>query len=62
MATMNISLPDALKAWVEDRVRTGRYGNSSDYVHDLVRHEQERADARREFERIVCLADEHGCG
>lgn len=46
MATMNVSLPDAMKAWVEEQVQTGKYGNSSDYVRDLVRRDQERAQAR----------------
>jgi antitoxin ParD1/3/4 len=48
MATMNISLPDALKDWVEQQVATGRYANASDMVRDLVRHdmdERERAIA-----------------
>lgn len=53
MATMNVSLPDAMKQWVEDQVQTGRYGNSSDYVRDLVRKDQERAEAREEFERLI---------
>ena len=53
MATMNVSLPDAMKQWVEDQVQTGRYGNASDYVRDLVRRDQERAYARDEFERLV---------
>lgn len=53
MATMNISLPDALKAWVEEQVKTGRYGNSSDYVRDLVRRDQERADAREKLQQMV---------
>ncbi len=53
MATMNVSLPDAMKQWVEDQVATGRYGNSSDYVRDLVRRDQERAEARDEFDRLV---------
>lgn len=44
MATMNVSLPDAMKDWVEDRSRTGRYSNSSDYVRDLIRRDQERAE------------------
>lgn len=46
MAAMNVSLPDAMKAWVEEQVQTGRYGNSSDYVRDLVRRDQERAVKR----------------
>ncbi|HRO03416.1 MAG TPA: type II toxin-antitoxin system ParD family antitoxin [Terricaulis sp.] len=43
MATMNISLPEPLKDWVEAQTRTGRYANASDYVRDLIRRDQERA-------------------
>lgn len=53
MATMNISLPDAMKAWVEDQVATGRYANSSDVMRDLVRREQERARQQADFDRVV---------
>lgn len=53
MATMNVSLPEQMKQWVEDQVATGRYGNSSDYVRDLVRRDQERALKKAEFERLV---------
>ena len=42
MATMNVSLPDAMKRWVEGRAETGEYSNSSDYVRDLIRRDQER--------------------
>ncbi len=44
MATMNVSLPDAMKMWVEEQAETGRYSNASDYVRDLIRRDQERAD------------------
>jgi antitoxin ParD1/3/4 len=43
MATMNVSLPDPMKNWVEAQTKTGRYSNSSDYVRDLIRRDQERA-------------------
>jgi antitoxin ParD1/3/4 len=43
MATMNISLPDLMKHWVEGQAETGRYSNASDYVRDLIRRDQERA-------------------
>ena len=43
MATMNVSLPDPMKQWVEAQARTGRYSNASDYVRDLIRKDQERA-------------------
>jgi len=37
MATMNISLPEQMKVWVEECVQSGRYANASDYVRDLIR-------------------------
>jgi len=53
MATMNISLPDAMKQWVAEQVQTGRYANSSDVVRDLVRKEQERAEAREKLQQMI---------
>ncbi|WEK04891.1 MAG: type II toxin-antitoxin system ParD family antitoxin [Candidatus Devosia phytovorans] len=53
MATMNVSLPDQMKQWIEDQVATGRYGNSSDYVRDLVRRDQERAGAQQKLQDMV---------
>ncbi len=44
MATMNVSLPDPMKEWVEAQARTGRYANASDYVRDLIRRDQQRID------------------
>lgn len=41
MATMNVSLPDPMKRWVEAQVKTGLYSNASDYVRDLIRKDQE---------------------
>jgi len=45
MATMNVSLPDPMKDWVESRTRDGRFSNASDYVRHLIRKDQERAAA-----------------
>ncbi len=53
MATMNVSLPDQMKAWVEDQATGGRYGNASDYVRDLIRRDQERQQATAEFQRLI---------
>ena len=46
MSTMNISLPDALRAFVEDQVRSGGYASSSEYLRQLIREEQERRELR----------------
>ena len=53
MATMNVSLPDAMKAWVERQTETGRYGNASDYVRDLIRRDQDRQSALAELQALV---------
>ena len=45
MVTMNVSLPDPMKSWVEQQSQSGRYANSSDYVRDLIRRDQRRAEA-----------------
>ena len=39
--TMNISLPEEMKAFVEAQAASGRYSNASDYVRDLIRHAQD---------------------
>lgn len=44
MATMNVSLPEPMRDWIEERIRSGEYSSASDYVRDLVRHDRERHD------------------
>lgn len=44
MATMNVSLPQKMKDWVEAQTAEGKYANASDYVRDLVRRDQLRAE------------------
>ncbi|WP_280387809.1 type II toxin-antitoxin system ParD family antitoxin [Nocardia wallacei] len=46
MSTMNISLPDSLKAFVEQQVSERGYGTSSEYVRDLIRRDQDRMALR----------------
>ena len=60
MATMNVSLPDAMKDWVEAQAKSGRYGNASDYVRDLIRHDQERKDKIAHMQALVDEALESG--
>lgn len=53
MATMNVSLPDPMKDWVDAQTKTGRYSNASDYVRALIRRDQERADALAQLQGLV---------
>jgi antitoxin ParD1/3/4 len=46
MSTMNISLPDTLKAFVDEQVSQRGYGTSSEYVRELIRKDQDRLHLR----------------
>lgn len=46
MSTMNISLPDPLKSFVDEQVKERGYGTSSEYVRELIRKDQERSRLR----------------
>lgn len=62
MATMNVSLPDPMKDWVEAQTKTGRYSNASDYVRDLIRKDQERADKIAAMQALVDEGLQSGIG
>lgn len=55
MAQLNISLPDRLKRWAESRVSEGRYSSASDYVRDLMRRDQEAAEAQARLQTAIDL-------
>jgi antitoxin ParD1/3/4 len=46
MSTMNISLPESLKTYVDDQVSTGGFGTASEYLRTLIREDQERKQLR----------------
>lgn len=46
MSTMNISLPESLKSFVDAQVSSRGFGTSSEYVRELIRKDQERLHLR----------------
>lgn len=60
MATMNVSLPDAMKKWVDSQAETGEYRNASDYVRDLIRRDQRRRQALALMQDAVTEGVESG--
>lgn len=44
---MNIALPEALRNYVAERVASGQYGNTSEYVRELIRRDQREQDVLR---------------
>ncbi len=60
MATMNVSLPDPMKNWVETQVKGGRYANASDYVRDLIRQDQVDQDKREALIQALKEGEDSG--
>lgn len=46
MSTMNISLPESLRSFVDEQVETRGYGTSSEYIRELIRKDQDRQQLR----------------
>jgi antitoxin ParD1/3/4 len=47
ITTMNISLPETMKAFVDERLKADGYWTSSEYVRDLIRADQKRRDEEK---------------
>lgn len=60
MATMNVSLPEPMKNWVENKVSNGQYANSSDYIRDLIRRDQNAHQQQQQL--IQALIDGENSG
>ena len=44
---MSFALPEAMRAYIDARVSAGNYGNTSEYIRDLVRMDQEEQARKR---------------
>jgi antitoxin ParD1/3/4 len=54
MATMNISLPDTMRSFVEEELTEGGYQTASEYFRDLVR-ERQQYKAQQKFEALIAV-------
>ena len=59
MQTMNISLPEPMKEYVEQQVIAGAYSSASEYVRELVRADQKR-HAKEQLEQVLLNAINSG--
>ena len=60
MATMNVSIPDQMREWVENQVESGVYSNASDYIRDLIRRDQQYFDKREALIRALESGEKSG--
>lgn len=47
MTTFNISLPDSMRVFIDEQVKQKGYSTASEYIHHLIRQEQEREEQKR---------------
>jgi len=50
--TMTFALPPTLRAYVDQRVRSGEFGNTSEYLRELIRRDQE-AQSRKRLRELI---------
>ena len=53
MTSLNISLPEVLKAYVEGQVASGDWGTPSEYIRELIRQDKDRRLANLEHELLA---------
>lgn len=53
MTSLNISLPEVLKAYVEGQVASGDWGTPSEYIRELIRQDKERRMGNLEQELLA---------
>ena len=44
---MSFALPESMREYIDNRVAAGNYGNTSEYIRDLVRRDQEEQAKKR---------------
>ncbi|HYN32844.1 MAG TPA: type II toxin-antitoxin system ParD family antitoxin [Ilumatobacteraceae bacterium] len=45
--TMSFALPQELRSYIDGRVQSGEYGNTSEYLRELIRRDQQTMAERR---------------
>jgi antitoxin ParD1/3/4 len=62
MSTMNVSLPDERKLYVDEQVGDGTYGSTSEYVRDLIRRDKTRQQRHLTRRRPTAVRAHYGIG
>lgn len=60
MATMNISVPEPMREWVQEQISGGRYASSSDYIRDLIRKDQDKTGKLQALQVAISAGFESG--
>lgn len=53
MTTINVSLPDSMKEWVEEQALAGQYRDAAEYIQALISQEQEQQQRIQRMQKLV---------
>jgi antitoxin ParD1/3/4 len=53
MLRKTITIPDAMEGWIKAQIKSGRYGNDSEYFRDLIRRDQDKRQAEQELLGLI---------
>ena len=59
MTTLNISLPDSMRTFIDDQIAQGGYSTASEYIRDLIRQAQKQA-AQEKLDSLLIEGLESG--
>jgi antitoxin ParD1/3/4 len=60
LASMNVSVPEPMRKWVQKRIDSGHYATASDYVRDLIRRDQMQADEHQALVDALIKGEQSG--
>ena len=60
MVRKTITVTKKMDAWIKSRVESGDYGNDSEYLRDLMRRDESRAQAESELREMLIAAENSG--
>jgi antitoxin ParD1/3/4 len=59
--TMSFALPESMRTYIDERVQSGQYGNTSEYLRDLIRRDQDE-QAKQRLRDLITEGLESGPG
>ena len=59
MTTLNISLPDSMRTFIDEQIAQGGYSTASEYIRDLIRQAQKQA-AKEKLDSLLIEGLESG--
>ena len=60
MTRKTITITDQMENWIRAQIDSGRYGNDSEYIRDLVRRDKERLQAEMRLGEMIDAAEADG--